>query len=60
MFVVPPQNGYRFQPIFVEGLVEIAENYVGKKDNFVLEAVGLEVYTFDGSVRLVGHTMGSE
>jgi NADH dehydrogenase len=60
LFVVPGQGSYRFQPIFVEDLAEIAVNAGGEKDNMVLDAAGPEVYTFDGFVRLVGQTMGSK
>ncbi|MEE3142611.1 MAG: hypothetical protein VX307_08510 [Chloroflexota bacterium] len=60
MFVVPGQGGYRFQPIFVEDLGEIAVGAGGEKDNLVIDAAGPEVYTFDEFVQLIGQTMGSK
>lgn len=60
LFVVPGQGGYRFQPIFVEDLAELAVNAGREKDNLVLDAAGPEVYTFDEFVRLIGQTMGSK
>ena len=60
LFVVPGRGDYRFQPIFVEDLAELAVNVGGEKDNLVLDAAGPEVYTFDEFVRLIGQTMGSK
>ena len=54
LFVVPGQGGYRFQPIFVEDLAEIAVDAGGEKDNLVMDAAGPEVYTFDEFVQLIG------
>ena len=60
LFVVPGQGGYRFQPIFVEDLAEIAVDAGREKDNLVIDAAGPEVYTFEEFVRLIGQTMGSK
>jgi len=60
LFVVPGRGDYRFQPIFVEDLAELAVQAAGKHDNLVLDAAGPEVYSFDEFVRLVGQTVGSK
>ena len=60
LFVVPGPGSYRFQPIFVEDLVELVVDAGGEKDNLVMDAAGPEIYTFDQFVRLVGQTMGSK
>ena len=59
LFVVPGRGNYRLQPIFVEDLAELAIDAGGKKDSLVLDAAGLETYTFDQFVWLVGQTLGS-
>ena len=60
LFILPGQGGYRFQPIFVEDLAEIAVDAGREKDNLVIDAAGPEVYTLDEFVRLIGQTMGSK
>ncbi len=53
IFAVFGSGDYQIQPVFVEDVAEIAVSAGHKDDNIVMDAVGPEIYTFDGLVRLV-------
>jgi len=53
LFLIPGDGRYRFQPIFVEDLAELAVNSGHREDKVILDAVGPEIYTYDDLVRLI-------
>jgi uncharacterized protein YbjT (DUF2867 family) len=59
VFLVPGAGGYRVQPIYVEDLADLAVTHGQRDDNLVIDAVGLEVFTFDELVRLIARTIQS-
>jgi NADH dehydrogenase len=59
VFAVPGKGEYRIQPIFVEDLAETAVRAGQGRVNTVVDAVGPEVYTFEGLVRLIAGKIGS-
>lgn len=59
LFAIPGDGQYRVQPIFVEDLAELAQEYGQRQDNVVLDAVGPETYTYRELVELVRSILGS-
>ncbi|HKZ18001.1 MAG TPA: epimerase, partial [Geobacteraceae bacterium] len=59
VFPVFGKGDYRLQPVFVEDLAEIAIEAGGKAESMVMDAVGPEIYTFDGLVKLIAEKIGS-
>jgi len=57
-FAVAGRGDYRLQPIFVEDFARMAVDAADREDSFVLDAVGPEVFTFDGLVRLIAKSIG--
>ena len=52
-------NGrYQLQPIFVDDLAKLAVEAGARADNFIWDAVGPEIFTFDELVRLIGEKIG--
>jgi len=53
VFAIPGSGDYRIQPIFVEDLAEMVVRAGQQDDNFILDAVGPEIFTFDELVKLI-------
>jgi uncharacterized protein YbjT (DUF2867 family) len=49
---------YRLQPIFVDDLAALAVEAGARADNFIWDAVGPGIFTFDELVRLIGEKIG--
>jgi len=49
---------YKLQPIFVDDLAALAVEAGSRSDNFIWDAVGPDIFTFDELVRLVGESVG--
>lgn len=58
-FFIPGNGSYRIQPVYVEDLAELAVEAVYRKDNYVIDAVGPDSYTFKEFVKLIGKTIGA-
>ena len=58
-FFIPGDGSYGIQPVHVEDLADLAVDAVYSKENYVIDAVGLDSYTFKELVRLVGETVGA-
>jgi len=59
IFAVFGSGDYRIQPIFVEDVAEIAVSAGHKDDNIVIDAIGPEIFTFHGLVRLIADKIHS-
>jgi NADH dehydrogenase len=53
VFAIPGSGEYRIQPVFVEDLAEMVVRAGQQDDNFILDAVGPETFTFDELVKLI-------
>jgi uncharacterized protein YbjT (DUF2867 family) len=60
VFAIPGSGQYQIQPIFVEDIANLAVDAGRKKDNLILDAVGPEIFTFEGLVRLIATSVGSK
>ena len=54
LFLIPGDGRYQIQPICVEDMAELIVRAVEREDNYVLEAVGPEIFTFEELVKLIG------
>lgn len=60
IFFVPGDGQYGIQPVHVEDLAELAVQGVYSKENYVIDAVGPDSYTFKGLIELVRDTVGAK
>jgi uncharacterized protein YbjT (DUF2867 family) len=59
LFMIPGTGEYRVQPVFVEDLARLAIEGSQRRDNYIINAVGQETYTFNGLVESVKRAVGS-
>jgi uncharacterized protein YbjT (DUF2867 family) len=59
-FLIPGDGSYGIQPVYVEDLADLAVEGVYSKDNFVIDAVGPDSYTFKELVQLIGEKVGAK
>jgi NADH dehydrogenase len=60
IFFIPGDGSYGIQPVHVEDLASLAVEGVYSKENYVIDAVGPDSYTFKELVKLVGDTIGAK
>ncbi len=58
LFFIPGDGSYGIQPVFVEDLADLAVDGVYSKENYVIDAVGPDSYTFKEFVKLIGERVG--
>lgn len=49
---------YKIQPVYVDDVAALAVEAGNRNDNLVWDAVGPEIYTFDGLVKEIGNSIG--
>ena len=59
-FLIPGDGSYCIQPVYVEDLADLALEAVYRTDNYVIDAVGPDAYSFKGLVQLIGETIGAK
>lgn len=59
VFGIPGDGRYRLQPVFVEDLADLAVEGVYGRENYVIDAVGPDIFTFEELVLLIGATIGA-
>jgi uncharacterized protein YbjT (DUF2867 family) len=59
-FFIPGDGSYGIQPVHVEDLAYLAVEGVYSNENYVIDAVGPDAYTFKELVQLVGETIGAK
>jgi uncharacterized protein YbjT (DUF2867 family) len=59
LFAIPGDGNYRMQPVFVEDLANLAIEAAGRSDNFTIDAVGPETFTFNELIALIAREVGS-
>lgn len=60
LFFIPGDGSYGIQPVYVEDLADLAVDAVYRKDNYVVDAVGPDSYTFKELVQLIGEEIGAK
>jgi NADH dehydrogenase len=59
-FLIPGDGSYGIQPVYVEDLADLAVEAVYSKDNYVIDTVGPDSYTFREFVKLIGKEIGAQ
>ena len=59
-FFIPGGGSYGIQPVYVEDLADLAVEGVYSKDNYVIDAVGPDIFTFKEMVHLIGEKIGAQ
>jgi NADH dehydrogenase len=59
LFLIPGDGSYGIQPVFVEDLADMAVEAVYSNENYVIDAVGPDSYSFKDFVRLIGEQIGA-
>ncbi len=59
VFALPGDGNYRLQPVDVEDLADLAVEAVYRKDNYVIDTVGPDIFTFREMVELIGAKIGA-
>lgn len=57
VFGIPGDGRYQLQPIFVEDIADLIVEAMERKDSYVLDAVGPEIFTFEELVKLIGRAI---
>lgn len=60
VFAIPGTGDYKLQPVFVEDMADLVVGAAGKDEDFIVDAVGPETYTFNDLVRLIRARIGSK
>jgi uncharacterized protein YbjT (DUF2867 family) len=59
-FLIPGDGSYGIQPVYIEDLADLAVEGVYSKENYVIDAVGPDSYTFKELVQLIGEKIGAK
>jgi len=59
-FAVPGDGSYCLQPVYVEDLADLAVEAVYARENYVIDAVGPDIFTFEEMVQLIGEKIGAK
>jgi uncharacterized protein YbjT (DUF2867 family) len=59
-FLIPGDGSYGIQPVYVEDLADLALEGVYRTDNYVIDGVGPDSYTFKELVQFIGKKIGAQ
>ncbi|HEX4209345.1 MAG TPA: NAD(P)H-binding protein [Candidatus Binataceae bacterium] len=59
LFTLPGSGNYRVQPIFIEDLARLAIAGSERDDNYIIDAVGQETYSFNSLLGMLKQAIGS-
>ena len=59
LFALPGDGSYKLQPVHVEDVADLAVEGVYRMDNYVIDAVGPDIFTFREMVELIGDKIGA-
>lgn len=59
IFALPGDGSYRLQPVYVDDVAELAVEGIYRADNYVIDAVGPDIFTFKEMVELIGEKIGA-
>ena len=59
-FALPGGGSYKLQPVHVDDLAELAVEGVYSTENYVIDAVGPDIFTFKEMVELIGEKIGAK
>jgi uncharacterized protein YbjT (DUF2867 family) len=59
-FVLPGDGSYRLQPVCIEDLADLAVAAVYRKDDYIIDTVGPDIFTFKEMVSLIAKAINVE
>lgn len=59
-FLLPGDGSYKLQPVHVDDLAALAVEGVYRTDNYTIDAVGPDIFTFKELVQVVGEKIGAQ
>lgn len=59
-FALPGDGSYKLQPVYVDDVAELAVEGVYRTDNYIIDAVGPDIFTFKEMVELIGEKIGAK
>ena len=59
-FALPGDGSYKLQPVYVDDLSQLAEEGIYRSDNYIVDAVGPDIFTFKEMVQLIGKKIGAQ
>ena len=60
IFFLPGDGSYKLQPVYVDDVAELAVEGVYRTDNYIIDAVGPDVFTFKEMVELIAEKIGAQ
>jgi uncharacterized protein YbjT (DUF2867 family) len=58
-FLLPGDGSYKLQPVHVDDVAALAVEAVYSEDNYIVDAVGPDIFTFKEMVQLIGEKIGA-
>jgi len=58
-FALPGDGSYGIQPVYVDDLAKLVNEGVYRNENYIIDAVGPDSFTFKEMVRLIGEKIGA-
>ena len=59
-FALPGNGSYKLQPVYVGDVAALAVEGVYRTDNYIIDAVGPDIFTFKEMVELIGEKIGAK
>lgn len=59
-FALPSDGSYKLQPVYVDDVAELAVEGIYSKENYVIDAVGPDIFTFKEMVEMIGEKIGAK
>ena len=59
-FALPGDGSYRLQPVYVDDVAELAVEGVYRTDDYIIDAVDPDIFTFKEMVELIGEKIGAK
>jgi uncharacterized protein YbjT (DUF2867 family) len=59
LFLLPGDGSYRLQPVHVDDVAALAVEAVYSPDDYIVDAVGPDIFTFREMVQLIGEKIGT-
>jgi NADH dehydrogenase len=59
LFLLPGNGSYRLQPVHVDDVAALAAEAAYSRDNYIVDAVGPDIFTFKEMVQLIGEKIGA-
>jgi NADH dehydrogenase len=59
LFLLPGDGSYKLQPVHVDDVAALAVEAIYSQDNYIVDAVGPDIFTFREMVQLIGEKVGA-